>query len=208
MTSSYLHYSSCGSRVVDHKFVGRGLPCWFRRVGFAMLDHGSWITNSWVANLWAMLCGAGLRVAVAEGMIWCWVWRWRDRDERQRWEMSVIWCWVGCALWCWVAGGYCGWRDMVLGCGCWVRQWRDKDERWEIEERESEMRDRDERWETEERESEMRDRDERWETKERESDKILLFFYNTCDSAILCLEVHCSSIAKKFAILLFSILQC
>ena len=58
---------------MDHKFVGRGLPCWFRRVGFAMLDHGSWITNSWVANLWAMLCGAGLRVAVADGVIWCWV---------------------------------------------------------------------------------------------------------------------------------------
>ena len=49
---------------------------------------------------------------------------------------------------------------------------------------------------------EMRDRGE------RELDKILLFIYNTCYSAILCLELHCSSIAKKFAILLFSILQC
>ena len=44
------------------------------------------------------------------------------------------------------------------------------------------------------------------ETEERESNKILLFFYNTCYSAILCLELHCSSIAKKFAILLFIIL--
>ena len=48
----------------------------------------------------------------------------------------------------------------------------------------------------------MRDRIE-----ERESNKILLFFYNTCYSAILYLELHCSSIAKKFAILLFSIPQ-
>ena len=43
---------------------------------------------------------------------------------------------------------------------------------------------------------------------ERELDKILLFFYNTYYSAILCLELHCSSIAKNFAILLFNILQC
>ena len=73
------------------------------------------------------------------------------------------------------------------------------------DERESqrrEMRDRGER------ESEMRDRDERWETEKRESNKILLLFYNTCYSAILNIELHCSSIAKKFAILLFSILQC
>ena len=54
--------------------------------------------------------------------------------------------------------------------------------------------------ETEERESEMKDK-----TEERESNKILLFFYNTCYSAILCLELHCSSIVKKFIILLFSI---
>ena len=66
---------------MDCEFVGRGLPCWFRRVGFAVLDHGLWIANSWV-----VLCGAGLRVAVADGVIWCWVRRWRDRDERQRRE--------------------------------------------------------------------------------------------------------------------------
>ena len=104
---------------------------------------------------------------------------------------------VGCPLWCWVTGGCCGWRDMVLGCRCWVRWWRDRDKRqgWE-------MRDRGER------ESEMRDRDERWETEKRESNKILLLFYNTCYSAILNIELHCSSIAKKFVILLFSILQC
>ena len=54
-----------------------------------------------------------------------------------------------------------------------------------------------------------RDRDEvrRWRL-ERERDKILLFFYNICYNAILCLELYCSSIAKKFAILTFSILQC
>ena len=60
--------------------MGRGSLCWFRRarswvedhrVSFAVLavlDCGSWITNSWV-----VLCGAGLRVAVADGVIWCWV---------------------------------------------------------------------------------------------------------------------------------------
>ena len=71
---------------MDCEFVGCGLPCWFRRVGFAVLDHGLWIANSWV-----VLCGAGLRVAVADGVIWCWVagagfsdgeTEMRDRDER------------------------------------------------------------------------------------------------------------------------------
>ena len=76
--------------------MGRGSPCWFRRVGFAVLNRGSWIANSWianswVANSWAVLCVAGLRVAVADGVIWCWVaatgfgdeeTRMRDRDER------------------------------------------------------------------------------------------------------------------------------
>ena len=33
-----------------------------------MLDCGSWI-----ANLWVVLCGAGLWVAVVDGVIWCWV---------------------------------------------------------------------------------------------------------------------------------------
>ena len=38
--------------------------------------------------------------------------------------------------------------------------------------------------------------------------KILLLFYNIVNSAILCLELYCSSIAKKFAILLFTIPRC
>ena len=38
-----------------------------------------------------------------------------------------------------------------------------------------------------------------------ETSKILLLFYNTVNSTILCLELYCSSIAKKFAILLFTI---
>ena len=42
--------------------------CWFCRVGFSVLDCGSWIANSWV-----VLCGAGLWVAVVDGVIWCWV---------------------------------------------------------------------------------------------------------------------------------------
>ena len=39
----------------------------------------------------------------------------------------------------------------------------------------------------------------------KKHNKILLFVYNTVNSAILCLELYCSSIAKKFAILLFTI---
>ena len=38
-----------------------------------------------------------------------------------------------------------------------------------------------------------------------ETSKILLLFYNTVNSTILCLELYCSSIVKKFAILLFTI---
>ena len=66
-------------------------PCWFCLVGFSMLNRGSWIANSWVTNSWAVLCGAGLRVAVADGVIWCWVvgagfsdeeTGMRDKDER------------------------------------------------------------------------------------------------------------------------------
>ena len=38
-----------------------------------------------------------------------------------------------------------------------------------------------------------------------ETSKILLLFYNTVNSTILCLELYCSSIAKKFAILRFTI---
>ena len=38
-----------------------------------------------------------------------------------------------------------------------------------------------------------------------ETSKILLLFYNTVNSKILYLELYCSSIAKKFAILLFTI---
>ena len=42
-----------------------------------------------------MLCGAGLRVAIADGVIWCWVagaglgdGDWRDRDEVRRWRLE------------------------------------------------------------------------------------------------------------------------
>ena len=38
-----------------------------------------------------------------------------------------------------------------------------------------------------------------------ETSKILLLFYNTVNSKILYLELYCSSIAKEFAILLFTI---
>ena len=41
-----------------------------------------------------------------------------------------------------------------------------------------------------------------------ETSKILLLFYKTVNSTILCLELYCSNIAKKFAILLFTIPLC
>ena len=37
---------------------------------------------------------------------------------------------------------------------------------------------------------------------------IFFFFCNIVNSAILCLELYCSNIAKKFAIPLFTIPQC
>ena len=40
----------------------------------------------------------------------------------------------------------------------------------------------------------------------KKHNKILLFFYNIVNSIILCLELYCSNIAKKFAIVLFTIL--
>ena len=47
----------------------------------------------------------------------------------------------------------------------------------------------------------MRDKGERvrdeGKNKGERVDKIFFFFYNTCYSAILCLELHYSSIAKK-----------
>ena len=39
----------------------------------------------------------------------------------------------------------------------------------------------------------------------KKHNKFFFFFYNTENSAILCLELYCSSIAKKFAILPFTI---
>ena len=60
-----------------------------RYVGFVVLDLGSWIAvlavldcGSWIPNLWVVLYGAGLQVAIADGVIWCWVQRWGDKDER------------------------------------------------------------------------------------------------------------------------------
>ena len=102
--------------------------------------------------------------------------------RRAQWHDMVLGWLCSVVLGCEWLFWFLGWRDMVLG-GCFtvVLVFGSAMER--------------QRWE-------MRDRGE------RESDKILLFFYNTCYSAILCLELHCSSIAKRFAILLFRILQC
>ena len=73
-------------------FVVLGCRFWVRR----------WAGSGFGDGL-AVLCGAGLRVAVADGVIWCWVagagfgdgdWRDRDgetemRDERQRRERVI-----------------------------------------------------------------------------------------------------------------------
>ena len=132
----------------------------------------------------------------------------------------ALWCWVvgGCALWSWIVGS-AGLRILDMGCGlrvvvdhwlcsvvvdrwlCWVANlWyglRVASGRAGLRVAVSVFGFSD---------GETKTRDER---QRRESQiKYYYFFYNTCYSAILCLELHCSSIAKKFAILLFSILQC
>ena len=84
----------------------------------------------------------------------------------------------------------------------WVRNFGDGDEASEMREQMKKIRNREGR--------RRRDRtecvDEREVSGENTIKYIYIFFYNTCYSAILCLELYCSSIAKKFAILLFTIL--
>ena len=91
-------------------------------------------------------------------------------------------------------------RDMVLGCG-WLLQMAGYGAGLRLlgstmERQGREMRDRGEGV-----------KDERQNRGERVRLNIYIYIYNTCYNAILCLELHCSSIAKKFAILMFSILQ-
>ena len=66
-----------------------------------------------------MLCGAGLRVAVADGVIWCWV------AGAGLGDGVAVLCGAGLRvavadgmIWCWVAGAGFGDGD-----------WRDRDER-------------------------------------------------------------------------------
>ena len=54
-----------------------------------------WVAGFGFGDGVAVLCGAGLRVAVADGVIWCWVagagfgdGDWRDRDEVRRWRLE------------------------------------------------------------------------------------------------------------------------
>ena len=63
------------------------------------------------------------------------------------------------------------------------------------------------------REGRERREQKKWEGWERNfggnrRSKIFFFFCNTMNSTILCLELYCSSIAKKFAILPFTIPWC
>ena len=102
---------------------------------------------------------------------------------------------------------FCRVESWVMDCGYWIRESPIYTNSWVAAAGFGEGDERDER-----QGREMRDRGERvrdkGQNKGEKVDKILLFFYNTCYSAILCLELHCSSIVKKFAILLFSIFQC
>ena len=67
---------------------------------------------------------------------------------------------------------------------------------FESKERREQMRKREKRTEI------MREREEREIPGKR---RIIFFFLQYCYSAVLSLELHCSSIAKKFAILGFNI---
>ena len=105
----------------------------------------------------------------------------------------------------WLLGSWVTNLHEFVGRGCWVHGSPIYTNSWVAVAGFGERDERDERqgWE-------MRDRGERardeGKNKGERVDKILFYFYNTCYSAILCLELHCSSIAKKFAMLLFTIL--
>ena len=126
----------------------------------------------------AVFCGARLRVVVLCGRGSLAV----LGCEFLIWVAGCEWSWIiGCALWSWIVG-CAGLRICDMGYGLQVvvlgYGWL------------------------------FRFLGSAMERQRRESQiKYYYFFYNTCYSAILCLELHCSSIAKKFAILLFSILQ-
>ena len=107
------HRSCIAVLVLPCSIVGRGSPCW-------IVGRGSRIRG---------LCSVVLGCGWLLRMVWYGV-GFGDEETGMR----------GSALWCWDAGGYCGWHDMLLGCGCWVRRWRDRDER-----QGREMRDRGER---------------------------------------------------------------
>ena len=191
MTSSYSHCSDCGSWVTDLEFVGRGSWVVDRRVGFAvrMAWYGAGLRVLGSAMEW--LCSVVLGCGWLLWMAWYGV-RLRVLGSAMEWLCFVV---LGPAME-WLC-------SVVLGCG-WLLRMAWYGARLQVlgstmEIGETEMRFGDGDW---------RDKDERWETEEREWDKILLFFYNSCYIAILCLELHCSIIAKKFTIVTLSILQC
>ena len=104
-----------------------------------------------------------------------------------------------------------GWEISKMDEKFW--RWRWSYRLWEI----SEMGEISELWvlrkqmEKQRRNRERRARAKSFDEREvsgEKTSKILLLFCNTVNSAILCLELYCSSIAKKFAILLFTIPRC
>ena len=162
-----------------------------------------WIGERLRVNGW----GKGESIRVRCGWIGEWVsvklqwWRWL-RVNRLRWvRVNRVRNF----------GDGDGWEISEMDEKFW--RWRWSFRLWEI----SEMGEISELWVLrEQREKQRRNRERRACAKsfdEREvsgekTSKILLLFCNTVNSAILCLELYCSSIIKKFAILLFTIPWC
>ena len=184
---------------------GEGEPVRVNRLRWVRVrvNGWGWIGERLRVNGW----GKGESIRVRCGWIGEWVsvklqwWRWL-RVNRLRWvRVNRVRNF----------GDGDGWEISEMDEKFW--RWRWSFRLWEI----SEMGEISELWvlrEQSEKQRRNRERracaksfDEREVSGEKTS-KILLLFCNTVNSAILCLELYCSSIVKKFAILLFTIPWC
>ena len=192
------------------------------------MAKGEWVRWGWISE-WVRVNRWMGEVRVNRWMGECeWVivklqrWRWL-RMNRLRWvRVNRVrnfgdgdgWRWIGWDGWVNRVGNFedeDGWEISKMDEKFW--RWRWSFRLWEI----SEMGEISELWVLRKQmEKQRRNRERRARVKsfnEREvsggkTSKILLLFYNIVNSAILCLELYCSSIAKKFTILLFSIPWC
>ena len=189
-----------------------------------------WIGERLRVNGW----GKGESIRVRCGWIGEWVsvngWSWSFSD-------GDGWGWIGWDGWGWIGweisememaegesvemGEWIGWEISKTKMGekfrKWMRNFGDGDEASDCEKfRRWEKFLSFEYWESKWRNKEGIEREEpaQWALMREKfrggggTSKILLSFYNIVNSAILCLELYCSSIAKKFAILLFTIPRC